>query len=142
MSELNMPGGFHGSVSDHFAWLRTVMALQRSLMAAVRTSTSLIGFGFTVAQFFQRMQSRVPEEFRLLGTNGPRDFGLILIAAGVISMVIYTSLFDQTARYLRSAPFDEIAGRRAPALAGASYTIAFTVMLIGVAAFVSVFIRL
>jgi putative membrane protein len=142
MSELNIPVGPQGSVSDHFAWLRTVMALQRSLMAAVRTSISLIGFGFTVAQFFQRMQSKTPEEFRILGPDGPRNFGLILIAAGVISMAIFTSLFDRTARYLRSAPFDEIAGRRVPTLDGASYTIAFTVMLIGVAAFMSVFIRL
>jgi putative membrane protein len=142
MSELSTPVEFHGSVSDHFAWLRTIMALQRSLMAAVRTSMSMIGFGFTVAQFFQRMQSKTPEQFRIVGPNGPRDFGLILIAAGVISMAIYASLFRQTARYLRSAPFDEIAGRRAPTLPGVSYLIAFTVMLIGVAAFVSVFVRL
>ena len=48
------------TASNHFAWLNTQMALQRTLMAGVRTSVSLIGFGFTVAQFFERMQDRGP----------------------------------------------------------------------------------
>jgi len=45
------------SVSNNFAWLRTRMALERTLIAWVRTGIALIGFGFTIVQFFQRLQS-------------------------------------------------------------------------------------
>ena len=41
-------------VSSHFAWLRTRMSIERTLMSWVRTSTALIGFGFTIFQFLHR----------------------------------------------------------------------------------------
>jgi len=39
---------------SHFGWLRTRLALERTLMAWVRTGVSLIGFGFTIVQFLER----------------------------------------------------------------------------------------
>jgi Predicted membrane protein len=41
-------------VPTHFAWLRTRMSMERTLMSWVRTATALIGFGFTIFQFLQR----------------------------------------------------------------------------------------
>ncbi|HLN49797.1 MAG TPA: DUF202 domain-containing protein [Steroidobacteraceae bacterium] len=41
---------------SHFGWIRTRMALERTLMAWLRTAVALIGFGFTIVQFFQRLQ--------------------------------------------------------------------------------------
>ena len=38
----------------HFAWLRTRMSMERTLMSWVRTATALIGFGFTIFQFLYR----------------------------------------------------------------------------------------
>ena len=38
----------------HFAWLRTRMSIERTLMSWLRTATALIGFGFTIFQFLQR----------------------------------------------------------------------------------------
>ena len=35
---------------SHFAWLRTRMALDRTMMAWTRTAVSLIGFGFVIVQ--------------------------------------------------------------------------------------------
>ena len=43
----NCAGGV-ASRNDTLAWLRTRMALDRTLMAWNRTSLSLIGFGFTI----------------------------------------------------------------------------------------------
>jgi len=40
-------------VGDHFAWLRTRLALERTAMAWIRTSIALIGFGFTIVHFFE-----------------------------------------------------------------------------------------
>ena len=37
----------------HFSWLRTRLSLERTLMSWVRTATALIGFGFSIVQFFE-----------------------------------------------------------------------------------------
>ena len=44
------------TASDHFSWLRTRASLERTMMSWIRTAVSLIGFGFTIVQFFERMQ--------------------------------------------------------------------------------------
>jgi putative membrane protein len=129
------------SVSNHFAWIRTLLGLQRTLMAAVRTSISLIGFGFTVAQFFERLRSSAPGGEARLGPQAPRDFGLLLIATGVVSLAVFTWQYRSVVIYLRSGPFAALTGPRAKPMRTSIYLIAVTVMLIGVVAFASVFIR-
>ena len=44
----------HPNVETHFSWLRTRLSIERTLMSWVRTATALIGFGFTIVQFFER----------------------------------------------------------------------------------------
>jgi putative membrane protein len=53
-----IPGRFEvkATASDHFGWLRTRLSVERTMMSWVRTATALIGFGFTIVQFFDRMQ--------------------------------------------------------------------------------------
>lgn len=127
------------SVSNHFAWIRTQLGLQRTLMAAVRTAVSLIGFGFTVAQFFQRMQGESAERF---GVELPRNLGLALIAAGVVSLATFTWGYHNATAYMRGEEFKAIAGPSAKRpMHNSTYLIAFVVMAIGVAAFASVFLH-
>jgi len=45
------------TAESHFSWLRTRMSTERTLMSWVRTATALIGFGFTIVQFFEHLQS-------------------------------------------------------------------------------------
>src|SRR6187402_409328 len=97
------------SVVNHFAWARTLFGLQRTLMAAVRTSVSLIGFGFTVAQFFEHLQRDVPENLRVMGTGAPRTLGVMLIATGIVSLAIFTWQYRRAVQYLRSAEFASLA---------------------------------
>src|SRR5579871_2130087 len=89
------------TAGNHFAWVNTQLALQRTLMAAVRTATALIGFGFTVAQFFEKMQQGVPEELRFMRPQAPRNFGLALIAAGVASLAVFTWQYHIAADSMR-----------------------------------------
>jgi putative membrane protein len=68
---------------------RTSLAHERTLMAWVRTAVSLISFGFTIYKFFQYMREQQSGEpiKRLLG---PREFALIMISIGVVSLLLAT----------------------------------------------------
>ena len=129
------------SVSNHFAWIRTMIALQRTLMAAIRTSVSLIGFGFTVAQFFEKMRSSTPEELRAVRINAPRDLGLLLIAAGVISLFSFIWQYREAVSYMRSGEFAALTATMKLPLHRSTYISAYAVLVIGIAAFVSVFAK-
>lgn len=130
------------NAGNHFAWMRTQMGLQRTLLAGVRTAVSLIGFGFTVAQFFQKLVGHLPDEVRRLGPEAPRNLGLTLIAAGVVSLATFTWQYRHVTEYLRSGEFAALAGPAGQrALHTSSYLVAYVVMAIGVAAFMSVLLR-
>ena len=65
---------------------RTVMSADRTLMAWTRTSLSLISFGFTIYKVLLYMQEE-GKPLALRNPNGPRNFGLALMAIGVISLL-------------------------------------------------------
>lgn len=127
------------NVGNHFAWLRTVLGLQRTLMAAVRTGVSLIGFGFTVAQFFQRIKNNLPEGVRDIGADVPRNLGLLLIGSGVASLAIFTWQYHSAMRYLQSDVYQAIAQEKP--MHTSVYMLTCIVMLIGIIAFLSILIR-
>jgi len=66
------------------AFERTRMAADRTLMAAIRTSLSLISFGFTIFQVFHRLT------FARAFADGraPRDFGVALVALGLLMLML------------------------------------------------------
>lgn len=141
MKQPSVPFEVKPDVSSHFAWLRTQLGLQNTLMAAVRTSISLIGFGFTVAQFFEKLMANTPEGFQRLSPAAPRNFGLLLIAAGVISLLVFTWQYRAARAYLSSEPYKPIAGVAERPMRNSTYLTAFAVILIGFAAFVSILLR-
>ena len=124
------------SVSNHFAWLRTMVALQRTQLAVVRTAVSLIGFGFTVAQFFEKM---VHETGSSINPARPRNVGMVLIATGVLSLAAFTWHFNSMVRYLRSGDYAQIALSKDKALNRPAFLISYVVMAIGTLAFGSIF---
>lgn len=138
----SVPFDIQPTVSNHFSWINTLLALQRTLMAATRTSVSLIGFGFTVAQFFEKVVGAVPAEQRLMRPEGPRNFGLALIAAGVVSLAVFTWQYHVAAVHLRRGPYAPLAGEAGRPLLAPVYIVAAAVLLIGVAAFVTIYMRL
>jgi putative membrane protein len=77
-----IPGRFEvrATASDHFSWLRTRLSVERTMMSWVRTATALIGFGFTIVQFFARIQ-QTPGVEPAYFPHAPRYLGLSLSSA-------------------------------------------------------------
>lgn len=86
--------------STSLAISRTILAHDRTLMAWVRTSTSMISFGFTMYKFFQYLRSGpAPQDAeRLLG---PRGVALVMIGIGVGALVLATLDYRQQLAILR-----------------------------------------
>jgi putative membrane protein len=129
------------TADSHFAWLRTRLSVERTLMSWVRTAISLIGFGFTIVQFFDRME-QMPGVAPARLPDAPRYVGLSLIFCGVAALAISIWEYQWGLRYLWGGNFVAIAGvtregRQTPLLA-----VAAALALIGAFAFISVALRL
>ncbi len=127
------------TAAGHFGWLNTRMAVERTLMSWVRTAVSLIGFGFTIVQFFEHLHSEVVAP--ALRPQAPRYLGLALIAAGVVALLISTWQYRQMVRYLWSKEFEPIAGVGDVVGMTPLYAVAIALIFIGLFAFGAVFIR-
>ena len=136
----------HMTSDSHFSWIRTRLGIERTMMAWIRTSVSLIGFGFTIVQFFQKLNDmagvappRRPE--------APRYLGLALIGAGILTLIISGFQYQRIIRYLWGTPFRALAGKsetgpmnpiveQSPVLA-----VTISIAVIGVFAFGAVLLR-
>ena len=137
------PDRFHvaPTAESHFSWLRTRLSIERTLMSWIRTSTALIGFGFTIVQFFDKLHE-ISTVAPALRPETSRFFGLTLILSGVLALAISTWQYHRLANYLWSQPFTPLAGvardpKKTPLLA-----VAIALILIGLYAFFAVFLRL
>ena len=84
-------GGLPQKTNDatRLALSRTILAHDRTLMAWVRTSTSMISFGFTIYKFFQFAQNdRSAQHAETL--LEPRGVALVMILIGVGGLVLAT----------------------------------------------------
>jgi putative membrane protein len=80
---------------------RTRLAHERTLMAWVRTSTSLISFGFTIYKFFQYLREN-QQTAAGETTIGTRHFALIMIGIGITALILATAEHRRSMRVLRS----------------------------------------
>lgn len=109
---------------------RTRAAFDRTMMAWIRTAFSLITFGFTIYKYFQIQRVAPPSE-RLIG---PREFSLILISLGLISLSLAVWQGRQNVLKLREY-YPETPASLANLLAG-------LVAILGFLALISVILRL
>jgi len=128
------------SVGSHFAWLNARLALEMTMMAWIRMAITLIGFGFTIVQFFERlndMEGVAPAAHPFAA----RYVGLVLIGAGVVALVVSVVQYRATTRYLWQEDFAAIAGiGKAPGNTPI-YAVAIGLLVIGVVAFLAVLLR-
>jgi putative membrane protein len=81
--------------STRLAFERTRIAYDRTMMAWIRTGTSLISFGFSIYKFFEIEQQRLAKDHHLIG---PRQFALIMVGMGLISLLLGTVEHRQNMR--------------------------------------------
>jgi putative membrane protein len=137
------PGRFEvkASASDHFAWLRTRLSVERTLMSWVRTAISLIGFGFAIVQFFDRLGA-LPGATPALFPAAPRYLGLMLIFCGVLALVVSVWQYRVGLRYLWSGDFATIAGTTNERQQTPLFAVSIALIFVGLFAFFAVLLRL
>lgn len=129
------------TAESHFSWVRTRLSLERTLMSWIRTAVSLIGFGFTIVQFFDRMVQAPgfsPPRF----PEAPRYFGLALILCGIVALVIAVWQYRWSLRYLWGENFVAIAGATKEGLQTPLYAVAIGLIVVGTLTLVSILMRL
>lgn len=126
---------------SHFSWLRTRLSLERTMMSWLRTATALIGFGFAIVQFFERLQ-QAPEARSAYLPNAPIYLGLALIACGVLALIVAIWEYRWALHYLWGEPFGPIAGAAKERMNTPVLPIAILLTFIGLFAFFAVLLRL
>ena len=140
MDRISLSFEVEASAGNHLAWMNAILGLQRTLMAAERTAVTLIAFGFTLAQVFRTLGTQVPPRFLVLGPDVPRNLGLLMIAAGVGSLVLFTWQYLRAVAYLGSEPFVAISIRLDAPLHQLTCFTAYAIMLLGALGFASVLV--
>jgi inner membrane protein YidH len=129
------------TADSHFAWLRTRLSVERTMMSWVRTAVSLIGFGFAIEQFFEHLRQTPGTQPAYL-PDAPKYLGVALIACGVLALLISIRQYRWTARYLSSGSFSPIAGLRQEGMQTPVLAVAVLLTCIGLFALGAVLLRL
>jgi len=90
--------------NTQLALQRSFLATERTLMAWIRTSISMIGFGFTLAKLFQ---SLARSNVLIRGPAGKvwtaEGVGLLLISLGTLALIVATLDHRREIKQLRAA---------------------------------------
>jgi putative membrane protein len=130
------------SVGTHFAWFRTRLMLERTMVSWLMTSITLIGFGFAIVTIFDQL-----DRFTGVGPPiwplAPSLFGLLLIGAGVGALVAAGWHYHAVLRYLRHGELSGVAAAVTPEPAKiVVYAVTIITLFIGVFAFLAVAARI
>jgi putative membrane protein len=129
------------TADSHFGWIRTRLAVERTMMSWQRTAVALIGFGFAIVEYFNRLQ-RIPGARPAYLPAAPEFLGLGLISCGVLALVISLWQYLWTVHYLWGESFAPIAGMTKEGKQSPVIAIAILLIAIGLFAFFAVLLRL
>jgi putative membrane protein len=129
------------TADSHFAWVRTRLALERTIMSWLRTAVALIGFGFAIVQYLEHLQ-QLPGARPAYLPESPRYLGLALISCGILALLVSIWQYWWSIRYLWGEPYTPLAGvtkegKQTPVIA-----VAIVLVFIGLFAFFAVLFRL
>ncbi len=116
--------------STRLSFERTRASYDRTMMSWIRTATSLITFGFGIYKFFQLELGRGSNPNRLIG---PREFSLMMVGIGLLSLLLGTLEHSRSMRSLR-AEYPEMQRSR-------TGIVALFILALGIMALIAVVFR-
>ena len=93
-----LPLGASGPNQPDLGVLRTMMAADRTLMAWIRTSLSMLSFGYTIYRVLREVQEIGKID---LQSTAPRNAGLLLTLSGTAALIMGIIEYCGTLRMLR-----------------------------------------
>jgi len=146
MSDLRTTAGagrfeVRATASDHFAWVRTRLSLERTMMSWLRTAVALIGFGFALVQYLSHLQ-QIPGARSAYLPTAPEYLGLALIFCGILALVVSIWQYLWMVRYMWGEPFTPLAGLTREGMQSPVLAVAILLIFIGLFAFFAVLYRL
>ena len=129
------------TADSHFAWVRTRLALERTIMSWLRTAVALIGFGFAIVQYLEHLEETPGARAAYL-PHAPRYLGLALISCGIFALVISIWQYWWSIRYLWGEPYTPLAGVTKEGKQTPVVAVAIVLIFIGLFAFFAVLLRL
>jgi len=116
--------------STELAFERTRNSYETTMMSWIRTSTSLITFGFSIYKFFQIEAPSGRQRNYLIG---PREFALMLVSIGLASLPLAILEYRQSIRALGA----QYAGKRR----SLAVVVAALISIVGVLALLAMIFR-
>jgi putative membrane protein len=126
------PGEVAPDTNTELAIERSRLASERTLMAWIRTSLSMISFGFTIFKFFEYL-AEVPGA--AAARHGPLNLGRVMVVLGILLLIPAIAQHWQFLRQLSARAHRAFPWSLALITAG-------VIQLIGIAALLSLFLRL
>jgi putative membrane protein len=129
------------TADSHFGWIRTRLSVERTMMSWLRTAVALIGFGFAIVQYLNRLQP-IPGGRPAYLPTAPEYLGLALISCGILALLVSIWQYWWGIRYLWGDPFTPIAGVTKEGMQTPVIAVAILLIFIGLFAFFAVLFRL
>jgi putative membrane protein len=105
----NTPATVPGNVAAHFPWIQTRLALERTLLAWVRTAAGMITFGFAIFNFFEALNAS-PSARPPWNAGASKVLGLLLVGMGTLALIFALTQYVLMIRYLGGEAFLKAAG--------------------------------
>ncbi|HKE94515.1 MAG TPA: DUF202 domain-containing protein [Povalibacter sp.] len=113
------------------------MSADRTLMSVIRTSLSLIGFGFTIYQIFQKLYDAQV----IKRAEAPRNFGVGLVVLGItmlaLGIVYQIAFMTELRRQRQQLKIDGLIHAESHFPVSLTLLVAIALLLIGIFAILS-----
>jgi putative membrane protein len=109
-------------------------------MSWIRTAAALIGFGFTIVQFFDRF-NKMEGVSSAHYPQAPWYLGVMLMGAGILGLIVALWWYRRLLRYLWSSEFQPVAGVEDTPAHTLTLGVGVVLLLIGLFAFFAVLLR-